>query len=73
MLDLDLVGQPHDVALAREVLPTAPSRWYLSGFQASHSAPAPSKVDLQQDDEFEAADLWLAVRDWLRRRMPAYG
>jgi hypothetical protein len=56
MLDLDLVGPTHDEALAREVLPTAPSRWYLSGFLAPHSAPAPAKADLEQDDELEAAE-----------------
>lgn len=56
MLDLDLVGPTHDEALAQEVLPTAPSRWYLSGFLAPHSAPAPSKADLEQDDELEAAE-----------------
>lgn len=56
MLDLDLVGPTHEEKLAHEVLPTAPSRWYLTGFLAPHTAPTPAKEDLEQDDELEAAE-----------------
>ncbi len=31
-LRLDLVGPGYDSELASEVLPQAPSRWYLTGF-----------------------------------------
>jgi len=56
-LRLDLVGprpgfRPHE-RYAAEELPTAPSRWYLTGFLVPHEAP----VDERQDDDAQADDL----------------
>ena len=43
-LHLDLVGprhgEPDDAAYTAEVLPVAPSKWYLTGFLVPHEAPA---------------------------------
>ncbi|MEI6395276.1 MAG: hypothetical protein WCT12_29740, partial [Verrucomicrobiota bacterium] len=42
---LDLVGPDNDHAFAHELLPDAPSRWYLSGFLVPSEAPADQKTD----------------------------
>jgi len=53
-LRLDLVGpEPHDEAHAGEVLPQAPSKWYVTGFLAPATAPADSRSDELGDDELD--------------------
>ena len=53
-LRLDLVGPDNDHAFARELLPEAPSRWYLTGFLVPRYAPEDQRVDAQADDELDA-------------------
>ena len=55
-LRLDLVGPSPEHSLASEALPTAPSRWYLTGFLAPREGSAESSQDVDQDDELEAAE-----------------
>lgn len=53
-LRLDLVGPgPEDTSLACEVLPTAPSKWYLTGFLVPRHAPAQQREDDTGDDELD--------------------
>ena len=56
-LRLDLVGprpgEPRDDAYIAEVLPVAPSKWYLTGFLVPYEAPADQRSD---DDSDEALD-----------------
>ncbi len=47
-LRLDLIGPEPDEPQAPELLPVAPSRWYLTGFLVPWNAPAAQKED--QDD-----------------------
>jgi len=47
-LRLDLIGPEPDEPQAAEILPLAPSRWYLTGFLAPWNAPATQKRD--EDD-----------------------
>lgn len=47
-LRLDLIGPESDEPQASEILPIAPSRFYLTGFLAPLTAPAAQKAD---DDE----------------------
>lgn len=54
MLRWDLVGPDAQVGLAEEELPSAPSRWYLTGFLIPQDAPAAQKQD---DDAQEQLDL----------------
>src|SRR5690242_5441843 len=51
-LKLDLIGPCGDIGNATEVLPQAPSRWYLSGFLVPLGAEA-----LQRSDEASTEDL----------------
>jgi len=56
-LELDLIGprndhEPH-AAYADEVLPVAPSKWYLSGFLCPYQAPTSQRSD---DDGSETID-----------------
>src|SRR3954464_11513014 len=44
-LGLDLVGPDRDSELLAEVLPQAPSRWYLTGFLVPIDAAEEQKVD----------------------------
>src|SRR5258707_7942859 len=44
-LGLDLVGPDRDSDLLAEVLPQAPSRWYLTGFLVPIDAAEDQKVD----------------------------
>src|SRR3712207_5469399 len=44
-LGLDLVGPDRDSELLNEVLPQAPSRWYLTGFLVPTDAPEEQKSD----------------------------
>ncbi len=50
-LKLDLVGPDNDHAFAHELLPDAPSRWYLSGFLVPSEAPADRKTGETSTDE----------------------
>ena len=56
-LRLDLVGprpgEPRDEAYVAEILPVAPSNWYLTGFLVPYEAPADQRSD---DDSDEALD-----------------
>jgi len=56
-LHLDLVGprtgHPAHAVYAEEVLPVAPSKWYLTGFLVPHEAPASQRAD---DDSDETLD-----------------
>ena len=59
-LRLDLVGpRPgetgHD-AYAEEVLPVAPSKWYLTGFLVPYEAPAQQRADDDSDDTLDQVD-----------------
>ena len=53
-LRLDLVGPDNDHAFANELLPEAPSRWYLTGFLVPRYAPEDQRVDAQADEELDA-------------------
>ena len=53
-LRLDLVGPtPEDQAHAEEILPSAPSKWYLSGFLVPYEAPLEQRADIMGDDELD--------------------
>src|SRR5215813_2870437 len=54
-LQLDLVGPSNDHAFARELLPDAPSRWYLTGFLVPSDAPVEQRTDETADDEIDSA------------------
>ena len=53
-LKLDLVGPDNDHAFAHELLPDAPSRWYLSGFLVPSEAPADQKTDETSTEEIDS-------------------
>ncbi|EDX83177.1 Helicase conserved C-terminal domain protein [Synechococcus sp. PCC 7335] len=54
-LRLDLIGPgPDDAAHASEVIPQAPSRWYLSGFLVPYEAKLSDRSDPDSDDSFES-------------------
>src|SRR5205823_3925461 len=62
-LRLDLIGPKPEEPQASEVLPIAPSRWYLTGFLVPWNAPAQQKRDdndtqgeLEYGDASAAAD-----------------
>jgi hypothetical protein len=59
-LHIDLVGprsdHPAHAAHAAEVLPTAPSKWYLTGFLAPHGASVAARSDDTANDELDQAD-----------------
>ena len=55
-LELDLVGPGPDDSLATEILPQAPSRWYLTGFLAPVGASAEARTDETVDEELELED-----------------
>jgi hypothetical protein len=56
-LGLDLVGPDRDSALLDEVLPQAPSRWYLTGFLAPIDADEEQKSDAASvEDVDEVSD-----------------
>src|SRR3954468_19500808 len=54
-LRLDLVGPEPDEPQASEVLSSAPSRWYLTGFLVPWGAPAAQKQD-EEDVQGELED-----------------
>jgi len=53
-LKLDLVGPDNHHAFAHELLPDAPSRWYLSGFLVPSEAPADQKTDETSNEEIDS-------------------
>ena len=58
-LRLDLVGPrpeytPHQV-YAEEILPSSPSKWYLTGFLIPFEAPASQRSDDDADDQIDQA------------------
>src|SRR6266567_6742969 len=55
-LKLDLVGPDNAHAFARELLPDAPSRWYMCGFLVPSSAPTEQKSDETSADEIDSGD-----------------
>jgi Helicase conserved C-terminal domain len=53
-LRLDLIGPgPDDAEHAQEVLPHAPSKWYLTGFLVPYEADIAQKTDETADEEIE--------------------
>ena len=59
-LRLDLVGpqpgNPAHLQYEGEVLPIAPSRWYLTGFLVPYTATAEQRADDDGDDELDQVD-----------------
>ena len=53
-LKLDLVGPANDHAFAHELLPDAPSRWYLSGFLVPAEAPVEQKTDETSNEQIDS-------------------
>lgn len=53
-LKLDLVGPGNDHAFAYELLPDAPSRWYLTGFLVPSEAPVEQKTDETSNEEIDS-------------------
>src|ERR1035438_7443781 len=54
-LRLDLVGPGTNLGDPKEVLPQAPSRWYLTGFLVPLGAKTEQKTDETADDELDQA------------------
>ena len=54
-LKLDLVGPSERLGSPTEVLPQAPSRWYLTGFLVPLDADQSQKVDEDSNDSVDAA------------------
>ena len=52
-LRLDLVGPAAADPEAREILPQAPSRWYLTGFLIPAGTPPEKRADVDEDEEIE--------------------
>jgi hypothetical protein len=55
-LELDLVGPSVGDELENEVLPQAPSRWYLTGFLAPTGAKTAVRTDETAQEELDLAD-----------------
>ena len=53
-LKLDLVGPDNAPPFAHELLPDAPSRWYLTGFLVPAEAPVEQKTDETSSDEIDS-------------------
>jgi len=53
VLRLDLVGPEPGSPLESELLPTAPSRWYLTGFLIPFEAPDTQRADETADDQLD--------------------
>ena len=53
-LQLDLIG-PHseDASHAYEIIPQAPSKWYLSGFLVPYEADLRDRSDADSNDSFD--------------------
>ncbi|MCB9385173.1 MAG: helicase [Bryobacterales bacterium] len=54
-LRLDLVGPDDGLGDGNEILPQAPSRWYLTGFLIPKDAPQEQRVDAEANEELDAA------------------
>src|ERR1035438_8228687 len=54
-LRLDLVGPGSDLGDPQELLPQAPSRWYLTGFLVPLGAKAEHRTDETADDDLDQA------------------
>lgn len=55
-LNLDLIGPENGSDLAAEILPQAPSRWYLTGFLVPLGASPEQRAEVDQDEEVDAQD-----------------
>lgn len=53
-LKLDLVGPDNAHIFAHELLPDAPSRWYLTGFLVPAEAPVEQKTDETSNEEIDS-------------------
>src|SRR5712691_4417797 len=53
VLRLDLVGPEPGSQLESELLPTAPSRWYLTGLLIPFEAPDSQRADETADDQLD--------------------
>jgi hypothetical protein len=53
-LRLDLVGPDSAHAFAAELLPEAPTRWYLTGFLVPRDAPDAQRLDPESADEIDS-------------------
>lgn len=53
-LRLDLVGPDNTHAFAHELLPDAPSRWYLTGFLVPSDAPVEQRSDETATEEIDS-------------------
>lgn len=56
MLRLDLIGPSAGEAYENEILPQAPSRWYLTGFLVPFEAPEDQRTDPQGNEQAESAE-----------------
>jgi hypothetical protein len=54
-LQVDLIGPSGPLGDPREVLPQAPSRWYLTGFLVPTDADEDQRFDPNSDDEVDQA------------------
>ncbi|HUQ70724.1 MAG TPA: DISARM system helicase DrmA [Planctomycetaceae bacterium] len=54
-LKLDLVGPSMRLGALDEILPQAPSRWYLTGFLVPSEAEAEQRCDVEATDELDQA------------------
>jgi hypothetical protein len=54
-LQVDLIGPSGPLGDHREVLPQAPSRWYLTGFLVPTDADDDQRYDPNSDDEVDQA------------------
>jgi len=54
-IELDLIGPTNDHAFAKELLPEAPTRWYLAGFLVPVDASEEDKFDPESQDQQDAA------------------
>jgi hypothetical protein len=71
-LRLDLVGPGTDLGDPNEVLPQAPSRWYLTGFLVPLGAKAEQRIDdTAADDLDQAGDGGAADEDVLTEKASA--
>jgi hypothetical protein len=62
-LRLDLVGPDNNHAFASELLPEAPSRWYLTGYLVPKDAPEEQRTDETSTEEIDSADDSAATDD----------
>lgn len=54
-IELDLIGPTNDHVFAKELLPEAPSRWYLAGFLTPVDASEEERFDPQSQEQQDAA------------------